>query len=282
MSFPDEAASRDSLQAIATPHTFEIVDHPAHGVGACYLDANGVVALSFEDGEGHIWHGTADVFALFYEQAGSLAVSAGGIAVTVTPYNVTVALSGTQQFVASISGSSDLAVIWSVDDIEGGNGDIGTIDATGLYTAPAVSGTHVVKAVSHANGAAYGTQLVTVGTGSGSSGTSSSSVVVSPASVSLTLGGTYTFVAAVSGASDPTVEWLVNGVVGGSAVNGTVDAGGMYTAPDSIGSFVVSARLVSNPAVIGSARVYVGSLPIGGSPISGGGGEGGTVSQLMS
>ena len=52
-----------------------------------------------------------------------------------------------QQFGATVNGNGDFnaAVNWQVDGIAGGNGSVGTVDSTGLYSAPmtAAVGTQV-------------------------------------------------------------------------------------------------------------------------------------------
>ena len=67
-------------------------------------------------------------------------------AVTVSPARAGVVIgTQTQQFTASVKG-----VIWSVDNVVGGNSTVGTISATGLYTPPAKAGTHTITATSGA------------------------------------------------------------------------------------------------------------------------------------
>ena len=58
------------------------------------------------------------------------------IKVAVVPASVTLRVDTKQQFTASVTGSSNTAVTWAVNDIVGGNGIIGTIDAKGMYTPP--------------------------------------------------------------------------------------------------------------------------------------------------
>ena len=62
----------------------------------------------------------------------------GGVIVTVSPTAVQVAASGAQQFTATVTGSTNTAVTWAVNAINGGNSTIGTISGTGRYNAPAV------------------------------------------------------------------------------------------------------------------------------------------------
>src|SRR5581483_813500 len=47
---------------------------------------------------------------------------------------------------ATLQGLSNASVAWSVDGISGGNNAVGTIDFTGLYTAPNATGQHTITA----------------------------------------------------------------------------------------------------------------------------------------
>jgi len=60
-----------------------------------------------------------------------------GIQISVKPTSATVGTSENLQFIATITGSSNTAVKWFVNEIEGGNATLGTISTNGLYTAPA-------------------------------------------------------------------------------------------------------------------------------------------------
>ena len=51
--------------------------------------------------------------------------------------NHSVPVSGTKKFTASVANTSNTAVTWQVNGTTGGESTHGTIDATGLYTAPA-------------------------------------------------------------------------------------------------------------------------------------------------
>ncbi|HEX4039081.1 MAG TPA: Ig-like domain-containing protein [Acidobacteriaceae bacterium] len=279
LTLPTAAGAGNSLQAIAGPRTFDIVDHPAHGIGACYVDANLTVHIFFEDGEGNQWSGTADVFALFYEPTtGASGGSAGGISVTVSPAGISMPVSGTQQFSAQVLGSSNMAVNWSVDGVAGGNADVGTIDATGLYTAPATNGTHQITAISQANAAAIGWQFVQVGTGSAGSTIGAAQLAITPSAAAIALSATQQFTATVTGYSgSPTIQWAVDGVTGGNATVGTIDGTGLYTAPGTSGGHNITALIVG--AGVGSgATVSVGNPGApgggytGGSPIGHGAG----------
>jgi hypothetical protein len=69
-------------------------------------------------------------------------------AMAVKPRAASVNFTATQQFQAFLSGILTTDVTWAVDGITGGNGTVGTISTTGLYTPPAATGTHSVTATS--------------------------------------------------------------------------------------------------------------------------------------
>jgi len=100
---------------------------------------------------------TANSSAGMTAAAGS---NAAGIAVVVSPSVAHVAPGGTAQFTASVRGTTDTAVTWSVK--EGASG--GSISAAGLYTAPAAPGSFHVVATSNADATASGSATVESGT----------------------------------------------------------------------------------------------------------------------
>lgn len=81
-------------------------------------------------------------------KSASAAVSV--ISLTVSPRSASLAPMGTQQFTATVQGTNNTGVSWSVDGVTGGNGTVGTISSTGLYTAPSAPGVHTVTATSSA------------------------------------------------------------------------------------------------------------------------------------
>src|SRR5438045_6504378 len=58
------------------------------------------------------------------------------VVVSVTPTTAAVTIGQAIQFSASVSNTTNTAVNWVVNGVSGGNATIGTISATGLYTAP--------------------------------------------------------------------------------------------------------------------------------------------------
>ncbi len=63
----------------------------------------------------------------------------GGISLTISPATISIPLGNPQRFTASVTGTSNTAVTWSVEGINGGSTDVGTITTMGLYTAPVVA-----------------------------------------------------------------------------------------------------------------------------------------------
>src|SRR5262249_32953934 len=135
------------------------------------------------------------------------------ISLSVMPPAATIARGGTVAFSASISGQSSAqpgAVTWSVMEPNGG-----TVDASGHYTAPQASGTFHVVAASASDSRRRAVATVTV--------ESSVVVMVTPKNASVTVGGTVSFTASVSGTDpgDPTaVTWSVQ-ENGGGTIDGS-------------------------------------------------------------
>ena len=70
-----------------------------------------------------------------------------GVTISIVPDTCVLGVYGKQQFVATVGGTSNTAVTWSV--AEGASG--GTITETGLYTAPGVVGEYHVRVTSQAD-----------------------------------------------------------------------------------------------------------------------------------
>lgn len=115
------------------------------------VDANGTALATSFTSDTRL---TAVVPAALLASAGTLSItvtspSPGGgtssaetmtvsIAVSVSPATETLNVSQTQQFSATVAGTANQTVAWSVDGVAGGNSTVGTISAEGLYTAPGV------------------------------------------------------------------------------------------------------------------------------------------------
>ena len=77
--------------------------------------------------------------------------ASAGVAVTIQPGRVALTITELQTFVASVTGSSNTTVTWSVDGVPGGNSTVGTISVGGVYTPPTIGGMHTVTVRSGAS-----------------------------------------------------------------------------------------------------------------------------------
>jgi hypothetical protein len=164
------------------------------------------------------------------------------VAVSMSPSTVGVALGHTQQFTATVTGTSNTAVTWSM------NPPMGTISSTGLYTAPAgisIQPVVTITATSVADPSKTATAAVTLlppGV----------TVNVIPANVNLPLGRSQQFTATVSNASNTGVTWSMNPQVG------TLSATGLYTTPSGVSlqsAVAITATSIADPTKTSTATV---------------------------
>jgi hypothetical protein len=166
--------------------------------------------------------------------------------ISVSPASAIVSPGATQQFSASIQGSSNISVTWSVDQVMGGNSSVGTINLTGLYTAPSQTGTHTITAASAADSTLTASASISVAT-----------ISLSPAAVTVTSSASQQFTATVQGASNAAITWSVDNIAGGNAAVGAISATGIYTAPSQLGSHTVTAACTANTSISASAGLTV-------------------------
>src|SRR6516165_2416296 len=185
------------------------------------------------------------------------------ITVSVTPPSASVQVGQTAQFSATVSGTTNQVVNWLVNGAMGGSATFGTVSATGLYTAPATvpPSAVTVTAQSAAQSTATGSAAVTV--------TIPITVSVTPPSANLQVGQSQPFSATVSGTTNNSVTWLVNGAAGGNPMVGTISSAGMYTAPAAVpsgGNVTVTAQSVAQTSATGSAGVTINQAAIPAAP----------------
>jgi len=181
------------------------------------------------------------------------------VTVNVSPATATVFLGNQQQMTASVSGTSNSTVTWSVDGVTGGNSTTGTITAGGLYTAPSIlpsSASITITATSQADTTASGTATITIG--------SNIQVTVSPSGATVTTGATQQFSAQVTGTGKPSlaVNWSLTGAACASGC-GTLTTSGnsvIYTAPGTVpspASASIVATSVADPSKSATATVTI-------------------------
>jgi len=170
--------------------------------------------------------------------------AAPDIRVAVTPKTAALQTGGTWAFTATVTGSSNTAVTWSVPSGQG------TITQAGFYTAPAVAGTYTVTATSQADTSQSDTATVTV------TSAPAISVAVTPKTVPLQPGKTQIFTANVIGTSNTAVTWSV------TSGQGTITQAGLYTAPAVAGNHIVAATSQADTSKSDTATVAVSAASI--------------------
>ena len=158
------------------------------------------------------------------------------IGVSVRPTAANVRAGAGQPFTATVTGTTNPAVAWSVNGVVGGNATVGLITNAGLYTAPAVltnPNTIVISATSTANSSASGTSDVTLWNATPLLGNVSPATFTSGAYTLTVTGNKF-----VSGAQV---------LFGGAAVTTSYVSATQLTATGSAPSAGIFAVTVSNP-----------------------------------
>jgi hypothetical protein len=183
------------------------------------------------------------------------------VSITVSPTNVDLVGSATQQFTATVSGSSNHAVTWSLTSSGCSGSACGTISSSGMYTAPnPVSANMTVNIV--ATAAADTTKTATA-----TANLTPVSISLSPSTASVYQQDMVKFTANITGALDPSITWDVSGVVGGDSSHGYIWPSGMYTTvnsniPTTPQTFTITAKSNADSTKSATAQVTVtGTAP---------------------
>ena len=183
------------------------------------------------------------------------------VVVLINPPLANVALGQTQQFQASVTGSTNTAVVWTVNGLTGGNATTGTISSSGLFIAPQSlpnPASVTVTAASQAAPQSSASAVVTL--------TDGLQVSVSPGTASVAAGAAQVFSATVSnaGSLSTAVTWSVNGISGGNSTVGLIVSNGantaVYTAPMAVPSppvVTIAAISTADTARSGTAAVTI-------------------------
>ena len=181
------------------------------------------------------------------------------VSITISPTSANVQVGSTAQFSSSVSGSTNVSVVWQVNGVTGGAATSGIISSSGLYTAPMSvpsPSTVTVTAVSSADSTKSASATVSILP-------LPVTVTVTPSSAGVIVSQSQQFAATVSNTANTSVVWNVNGVAGGSAQNGTISTTGLYTAPSSVPSpSTVTVTAVSSADSTKSGSVTVSILPL--------------------
>jgi Fe-S cluster assembly iron-binding protein IscA len=183
--------------------------------------------------------------------------SLASVSVSLAPATIHVPLGGQVQFTATVGGTSNSVVIWSLNGINCSGNTCGQISGGGLYLAPATappSNVITVTATSLADLSASASASVILGS------TSDVVVSVSPAQTTIVVGQQQRFLALVSGTTITGVSWQLTGVGCSGSACGTLTTDGLYTAPSGVPTppqVTITAVSVADPAKSGSAAVTI-------------------------
>ncbi len=157
--------------------------------------------------------------------------------------SVSLAANGVNQFIATVTGTTQTGVNWSL------NPPIGTLSPSGLYQAPGsilTEQTITVTATSIADPTKSASATITL------LSTQPISVGLSPSTISLLVGQTQQFTATVTGTTETGVTWKMSRQVG------RLSDSGLYTAPSSLlalETLTVTATAVADPTKSASATI---------------------------
>ncbi|MFI5110085.1 MAG: choice-of-anchor Q domain-containing protein [Terriglobales bacterium] len=167
---------------------------------------------------------------------GTATVTLVPVSVSVSPTSKTLGGGQSQPFTATVTGSGNTTVNWSMNPL------VGSMSGN-VYNAPAsvtAQQTVTVTATSAADPSKFASATVTL---------VPVSITISPTSFSLNPGQSHPFTATVTGSSNTGVNW--------SATGGTVDGSGNYTAGTSTGTFSVTATSQSDTTKFATANVTI-------------------------
>ena len=197
--------------------------------------------------------------------------SSSGVTISISPTTASVITNRTQPFTGTVTGNSNTAITWTLTCATGVTANTcGSIDANGLYTAPATiptitsSGTTTIApavtitATSQADKTKTATATLTIVTGI--------SISITPTTATVGTGEFFLFTATVNNpgcnlTSNPTcqnVTWSLSTTLTGV---GTIGANtGVYTAPATVpspSSVIITATSVADTSVTATASVTV-------------------------
>ena len=194
-------------------------------------------------------------------------VAAVAVLLSISPASASVPTTGNQLFTASVTGTSNTAINWSLTGAGCSGSSCGTLSTSGLsavYTAPSLApapATVNVIATSAAVPAKSATAIVT--------DVPVVAVTVSSTSTSVLTGATQQLADSVTGTSNTSVTWSVSGAGCSGAACGAIAASGLYTAPAAVPSpaaVTVMATSAADPTKSGALNLTI-LAPVTGGPV---------------
>ena len=174
----------------------------------------------------------------------TVTVTVPAISVGVSPSSVTLGPGASQTFAATVSGTTNTAVNWTSTG--------GSITPAGVYTAPATVGTYTVKATSQADGVTSGTATVTL----------SPMITIFPAAATIPMStpdvpSQLILTATIAGMTDQRVVWSRSG---GNITNSNNAATATFLAPQTAGTYTVTAKSYADRKVVATATITVAAV----------------------
>jgi GH18 family chitinase len=185
------------------------------------------------------------------KSAAATATFSPPVTVSLTPSSVSLLPSQNQTFTATVSGTSNTALTWSINPALG---SLVSGATTAVYVAPSTAPSTqsvTITATSMADASKTTTAAITL--------LQAVTVFLSPSTVSLAPSGTQQFTATLLGANNTAVTWSINPSVG------TISSAGLYTAPSSIQTsqtVAVTAQSVAQPTQSASGVVSLQTTPV--------------------
>ena len=179
------------------------------------------------------------------------------ISVSVSATSTSVLLGAATTLTATVSNTTNTAVVWSVNGVIAGTAAVGTISSGGLFTAPGILPSPVtvqVQAASIADPTKTAAVTLTI--------MSDVAVSLTPGAASIELGAQQTFQAGIVSAGNPNggITWALSGPGCFGSSCGSISSNGVFTAPQILPSpptETVSATSVADPSKKATASVTV-------------------------
>jgi hypothetical protein len=176
------------------------------------------------------------------------------LSISVSPTSANVFTGQSQQFTATVTPNTNSGVTWEVNSTVGGSSTVGTINSTGLYTAPTTvpsPATVTITALSQADSTKSATASVTIVLGT--------VLVITPSTVTVPGGGQQQFTITANGQT-ATVTLALNCQSQAQGACGSITSAGLYTAPPTPppgGTVTLTATATDNSALPASAIITI-------------------------
>jgi cytochrome b involved in lipid metabolism len=213
--------------------------HPGGSGMASYCGKDGTAAF------GNVGHSSNAVALETPYLTGNLVTAPLPIVVSITPTNSTTKVGSTVQFTPKVTNSTS-GVAWTVVP-----STLGTISASGLFTAVTVGG-GTVTAASMQDMTKSASATVTVSTTTPPT-PKTITVAITPSALTVNEGSKMQFRATLTNSTSG-VSWSTAGSIG------TVDSSGVFTAGLTTGTGTVTATSVDDPTKVAVAQVTISAV----------------------